>query len=63
MGPVFVSLSRAMKLKLDILWTLYYSGTKNTVPNVYDKPTSAEAVARLIGNGEGPSIDVTSAFA
>ena len=63
MEPVFVSLSHAMKLKLEILWTLYYSGTKNTVPNAYDKPTSAEAVARLIGNGEGPSIDVTSAFA
>ena len=63
MKPVFVSLARVMKLKVDFLGALYYAGTKKTVPSTFDKPALAEAVAKLIGNGEVSGIEVASASA
>ena len=61
--PVFVSLAHVMKLKADFLGTLYYAGTKKTVPGAFNEPALAEAVARLIGNCEVPGIEVASASA
>ena len=47
-----------MKLKVDFLGNLYYAVTKKTVPSAFDKPVLAEAVARLISNGEDTGIEV-----
>ena len=52
-------LARAMKLKVGFLGALYYAVIKKTAPSAFDKPALADAVARLISNGEVPGIKVT----
>ena len=60
MEPVFVSLARAMKLKVGFLGLLCYSGTKKTVLSAFINPALSEAVARLIGNGKVLDKEVAS---
>ena len=63
MEYIFVSLARSMKLKVNFLGSLDYAGTKKTVSSASGNPALAEAVARLIDNGEVPVIEVVSASA
>ena len=49
-----------MKLKVEFLGTLCYSGTKKTVPSAFRNPALSEAVARLIGNGKVLDKEVAS---
>ena len=57
MELVFVSLAHVMKLKVDFIGDLYYAGTNKNLPSSFYKPALAEAVARLIENGEVPGIE------
>ena len=58
--PLPCNLATVMKLKLVFLGTLYYARTKKILPSAFEKPALAECVARLIGNGKVPVIEVTS---